>query len=42
MAFNLGNPPVGSGGYSSWVVFVLVVMFSVFLAVWLAKAVGLK
>lgn len=42
MAFNIGNPPVGSGGYSNWVVFVIVVMLSVFVAVWLAKAIGLK
>lgn len=42
MSLNLGNPPVGAGGYSNWVVFVIVIMLSVFLAVWLAKAIGLK
>lgn len=42
MAFNLGNPPVGTGGYSNWVVFVIVIMLSVFLATWLGKAIGLK
>lgn len=43
MAFGqLSQPPVGSGGYAQWVVFVVVVMLSVFLATWLLHAVGLK
>lgn len=42
MAFNLGNPPVGTGGYSNWVVFVIVVMLAVFIATGLAKSIGLK
>lgn len=32
MFSNLENPPVGGGTYGQWIVFVLIIMFSVALA----------
>ena len=37
-----GTPPIGTGTYPAWVVFVVVIMRSVALGVWVTSAVGLK
>ncbi len=45
MAFNLGGaerPPVGSGSYASWIVFIVIIMLSVALASILLSALGLR
>ncbi len=45
MAFSLSNldrPPVGSGNYASWLVFVIIIMLSVALASILLSAIGLR
>lgn len=39
---NLDNPPIGTGTYSQWVVFVLIVILSVYLGVFLYAKIGLK
>lgn len=42
MAFGqLSQPPVGSGTYAQWVIFVVIVMLSVFLATIIGHTVGL-
>lgn len=42
MLNNLGQPPVGSGGYAQWFVFVVVIVLSLMVAEVILHAVGLK
>lgn len=35
---NYSTPPIGSGGYAQWIVFVVVIILSVALAEWLLVA----
>ena len=39
---DVNRPPVGSGSYASWVVFIIVIILSVALAEWLLLAIGLR
>lgn len=41
-AAGLGTPPIGTGGYATWFVFVLVIMLAVIFANWLIAAAGVK
>jgi hypothetical protein len=38
----LGHPPIGSGNYLAWFVFVFVILLAVILAEWIIAGVGIK